>query len=119
MPESDTGVRDRDHYHAARQLAPPVVRLHRNPAPGARVLHNILTRLRKRHSESHGRLRIESQLRAEDRGRALLNRAHDGLGIRRRELVERAVVELRGYFDQTRHATESLPIRWSRKPVAP
>src|SRR5438105_10833924 len=73
MPESDTGVRDRDHHHTARQFAPPVVRLHRHPAPGARVLHNILTRLRKRHSESILRLRFRSKLEAEVGGGRWLN----------------------------------------------
>ncbi len=81
MPKANAGVCDRDHDHTARQLAPPVVRLHRHPAAGARVLHNILTRLRKRHSESHRRFRIESQLRAEDCRRALLDRAHHRVHI--------------------------------------
>src|SRR2546422_8207895 len=38
-------VRHRDHDHPLRELAAPVVRLHRHPAAGARVLYNILTRL--------------------------------------------------------------------------
>src|SRR5438034_1158189 len=38
-------VRHRDHDYPLRELAAPVVRLHRHPAAGARVLYNILTRL--------------------------------------------------------------------------
>jgi len=41
------------------------------------------------------------------------------LGVRGGELVERTVVERRRHFDESRHATESLPMRWSRNPVAP
>src|SRR5437667_15096 len=38
-------VRHRDHDYPLRELAAPVVRLHRHPAARARVLYNILTRL--------------------------------------------------------------------------
>src|SRR5437867_11720063 len=42
-----------------------------------------------------------------------------GLGEGARELVERAIVELRRDFDEPGHTGESLPSRWSRRPVAP
>src|SRR5207245_11744463 len=38
---------------------------------------------------------------------------------RARELVERAIVELGRDFDETGHTAESLPSKWSRRPVAP
>src|SRR6267142_586873 len=36
-----------------------------------------------------------------------------------RELVKRAIVELGRDFDEPGHTAESLPNRWSRRPVAP
>src|SRR5216684_4885407 len=62
MAESHARVRHGDYHHAARQLAAPVIRLHRHPATRPRVFYNILTRLGKRHSEAHRRLRVEPQL---------------------------------------------------------
>src|SRR5205814_3673702 len=76
MTEPHPGVRHRDHYHAPRQLAAPVVRLYRHPAARAGVFYNILTGLRKRHSETHRRLRIERQLRRQNGGRTLLDVRH-------------------------------------------
>src|SRR2546426_5122381 len=58
-----------------------MVALHRDPAPGAGVLYNILTRLRKRHSEPHRRLRLQPQLGRQDGGRALLDPAHDRMHV--------------------------------------
>ena len=63
-PEPDAGIRHRDHDDTAPQLAPRVG-VHRDPATGAGVLYNILARLRKRHSESHRRPRIETDLRGD------------------------------------------------------
>src|SRR6266699_1500249 len=77
MPESHARVRHRDHHHPPRERAPPMVALHRHPAARPRVLYNILTRLRKRHSEAHRRLRVELQLGRQNGGRPLLNPAHD------------------------------------------
>ena len=50
--EADPGVAHRDHHHPPAQAPAEGIRLHRHPAAGAGVLHNILARLRKRHSES-------------------------------------------------------------------
>src|SRR5207237_10044861 len=75
-PDPATRVPHRDHHHPPGQLATPVVRLHRHPPARARVFYNILTCLRKRHSEAHRRLRVEAQLGRQDGRRALLNLAH-------------------------------------------
>src|SRR5207247_2702597 len=75
MAEAHAGVRHGDHDHPPAELLSPMISLHLDPAAGAGVFYNILTRFRKRHSESHGCLRVESQLRRQDGRRALLNLA--------------------------------------------
>ena len=58
IPASLTAMTD----HPTAEPAPKGIRLHRNPATGAGVLHNILACLRKRHTESQRRLALEAQL---------------------------------------------------------
>src|SRR5439155_495926 len=62
VAEPYSRVPHRDHDHPLGERAAPVVCLHGHPAAGARVFYNILTRLGKRHSEAHRRLRIEADL---------------------------------------------------------
>src|SRR2546426_9552169 len=54
-------------------------------------------------------------MRIEQESLAVFRRCGEGA----RELVERAIVELRRDFDEPGHTAESLPSRWSRRPVAP
>ncbi len=59
IPASLTAMTD----DTTTETAPKGIRLHGNPATGAGVLHNILTRLRKRHTESAGRRRARGPAR--------------------------------------------------------
>src|SRR2546426_11232196 len=54
-------------------------------------------------------------MRIEQESLAVFRRFGEGA----RELVERAIVELGRDFDEPGHTAESLPNRWSRRPVAP
>ena len=55
--------------------------MHCSPAAGPRVLHNILTSLRKRHSKPHGRLRFQVKPLQNPPG-AFLDLAHHVIGAR-------------------------------------
>ena len=69
--EADARIAHRDHHDAAAEPTPEGIRLHRHPATGAGVLHNILARLGKRHTEAHRRLRLQSELAVQDARRPL------------------------------------------------
>ena len=69
--KADPSVADRDDDDPATQPASESIRLDRDPATGPGVLHNILARLRKRHTESERGLHFETQLSVEDAGGAL------------------------------------------------
>src|SRR5439155_13170052 len=83
-PHPHAHIRTRYPPPPPRQRAPPVIALHRHPAARARVLYNILTRLRKRHTEAHRRPRIELQFGRQNGGRPLLNLADHLVHVLRR-----------------------------------
>ncbi len=64
-------IAHRDHRDPAPQPAPEGVRLHRHPATGAGVLHNILARFRKRHTEPHRGVSLQPELAVQDARGAL------------------------------------------------
>src|SRR5512142_1288695 len=75
--ESHARIRHRDHHHPPRQPSSPLIALDGDPAAGAGMLYNMLTRLRKRHSETHRRFRVDAELAWQTGSGALLDVTHD------------------------------------------
>ena len=61
--ETDAGIAHRDDHDPAAESAAEGVGLHRHPAAGAGVLHNILAGLRKRHTEAQRRFHLQTRAR--------------------------------------------------------
>ena len=72
----DTRIADRDDRDPAAEPAAEGIHLNRDPATGAGVLHNILARLRKRHTESPRRRSLEAQLAVQNARGGLADLLH-------------------------------------------
>ena len=81
--EADPSIADRDDDDPAAQPAPEGIGLNRHPATGAGVLHNILARLRKRHTEAQRGLHFEAQLAVKNAGGALGDLVHHSVHVLR------------------------------------
>ncbi len=71
--EAEPGVADGDHDDPAPESLAEVIQVDGDPSGGPRMLHNILTCLRKRHRESHRGLGLEPELIAQHPGGPLLD----------------------------------------------
>src|SRR5665213_2634421 len=80
--EPYAGIAHSDYQHAtSAEPFLPAITVYRDPAAAFRVLHDVLARLRQRHSESHGRGRVELELGDQNGLRPLLNLVHDRMDV--------------------------------------
>ena len=119
--EADARVAHRDHRDVA-QATPEGVDLHRHPAAGAGVLHNILARFGKRHTEAHRGVALEAQLpwRMRDAVSLIFSTTWCPSSIARTGVTSRStslgpVAVALG----TRPWRSEHPAAWRKKPTAP